>query len=179
MVGLVHLLSDGLVVACHEGVADSEDTVLLAQYEVGAFIVFGADFRLHGLQLVPVGIPQRLELLAGEVLAQCGDDVLAAPAAVVVGASCQFVLHLRVDEYQPVALWTEREVLELTAAAVQAHQLPFLSEDACELVHDTAVHADVLVLRCLSGEGDVPFRHLVAGKQVVQRTAEAALHGCR
>ena len=114
-------------------------------------------------------------MLGGNVLY----NVLARVATVVVGRSCQFMLYARVQQHKFVSLGIERIVLKLTAAAIQAHQLSCLSEDACKLVHDTAVHATVVVLRSLSCQYDVPFAYLVLSEEVVQSAGEAALHSSR
>ena len=101
--------------------------------------------------------------------------VFATLAAVVIGGAYQFVLHLGVHQEELVALWIEREVLELAATAVQAHQFSFLSEDTGKLIHDTAVYAHVLVLCRLSGKCHVPLGDLVVAEEVVQRVGEATL----
>ena len=86
------------------------------------------------------------------------------------------MLHLAVQQHQAIAIGLEGEVLELAAAAVEAHQTASLAEDRGELVHDTAVDAAVVVLGSLSGEHHIPLRDLVLAEDVVQTAGEAALH---
>lgn len=54
--GLIHLLSDSLVVAFLQRVAYGKHAVYLTEYEVGTLIVLGADLCLYGLEVVPVGV---------------------------------------------------------------------------------------------------------------------------
>ena len=114
-------------------------------------------------------------MLGGDVL----HHVLARVATIVVRRASQLVLHAGVEQNELVALGVEGEVFEFTRAAVEAHQLAFLTEHRSELVHDTAVHTAVVVLRSLAGEHHVPLRNLVVTEEVVQTASEAALHSSR
>ena len=83
--------------------------------------------------------------------------------------------NLRVNQTELVTLRLEWEVLELTAVAVETHQLALLAEYRSKLVHDTAVDTDVLVLCSLTCQNEIPLRNLVVAKEVVQSESEAAL----
>ena len=87
------------------------------------------------------------------------------------------MLDARVDEHESVTFGLEGEILELTAPAVETHQLACLSEDGSELVHDAAVAAYVLMLGSLSGKHHIPFGDCTV-EQVVQTESEATLERC-
>ena len=53
-----------------------------------------------------------------------------------------------------------------------------LAETGDSLVHDTAVHADVLVLGALSDLSQFQALNLVVAEEVVETVGEAALEGC-
>ena len=93
LVGLVHLLTNGLIVAFVEGVAYCKHAVLLSEDELGTAIILFANLSLNLLKLLPCAVAQCLEcgfrMLGGNVL----HYILAAVAAVVVGRTCQFVLN--------------------------------------------------------------------------------------
>ena len=103
--------------------------------------------------------------------------VLAGVAAVVVRRAFQLVLHLRVEQDELVAFRLPGEVFKLTAAAVETHELAFLSEDRGKLIHDAAVHTDILVLGSLACQSEIPFRNLVVAEEIVECESEAALQG--
>ena len=93
---------------------------------------------------------------------------LAAQTTLVVRRTNQFVLYTRVNQPQLVALWVEWEVLELTAAAVQTHQVTGLTVNRCKLVHDTTVNAQILVLCSLTYLSQSHLVDLVVAEHVVQ-----------
>ena len=177
--GLVHHLAYGFIVAGVQCVADGQYAVFLTEHELGTAVVLVAHFGLHLVELFPGAVAQGLEgefrMLGGNVL----HHVLAAVAAVVVGRSSQFMLHYRVNEHQLVAHGLEGEVLELAAAAVETHEASLFAENAGKLVHDTAVHAAVVVLSGLTGQYHIPLRHLVVAEEVVQSVSVAAFQGSR
>ncbi len=89
------------------------------------------------------------------------------------------MLHPRVDKHKLVAVELEGEILELTRAAVEAHQIVLLAVAACELVHDAAVHAAIVVLRALTDTGQLHAVELIVVEQIVERKCKAALQSSR
>ena len=103
-------------------------------------------------------------------LADGRHDMLARLATLVVGGGGQLVLHHGVQQYQLVAYRVEGVVFVLQRAAIEADQAARLPEDGGELVHDTAVHADIIVL------GGLPdFRQL----ELVDTEVEQLVQGER
>ena len=102
-------------------------------------------------------------------------DILATAAAVVISRRGQFVLHAGVEQYQTVAFGIEGEVLELARTAVETHEMACLTEDRSELIHDTAVHAYVLMLGGLAHAGQLELLNLVLAEQLVDGESEATL----
>ena len=66
-------------------------------------------------------------------------------AAGVVFRRRERVLDLAVGEYKNVVAEYEVVVFVLKAAAVEAHAVVFLAKNACKLVHNAALDADVFV----------------------------------
>ena len=89
------------------------------------------------------------------------------------------MFHLAVEQHQLVALGMEGEIGVLQRAAVEAHQAVLLAEHAGKLVHDTAVHAAVVMLGALTDLGQLKLVDLVVVKQVIQGKREARLEGSR
>ena len=73
----------------------------------------------------------------------------------------------------------EREVLVLPGFAVKADKGAFLTEDGSKLVHNTTLHAAVIVLRALAYLGQLEFLYLVVVEQIVDGEGEGALQGSR
>ena len=84
------------------------------------------------------------------------------------------MLHARIDEHEFVALRVKREVLKLTATAVQTHQFACLTEDGGELIHDTAVAAYILMLGSLPRKNHVPLTNRAA-ELLIQAKSKTAL----
>ncbi len=87
------------------------------------------------------------------------------------------MLYLRVEQDELVAFRLPGEVFKLTAAAVETHELAFLSEDRGKLIHDATVHTDILVLGGLAGKYEIPLGDLVVAEEIVECESEAALQG--
>ena len=122
LVGLVHHLTDLLVVAFVQGVADSKHAVLLTEHELSTAVVLGSYLFLHFLKLLPCAVTQSLELALWVLGLDVLHHILAGVAAIVVGRACQLVLHNAVEQHEAIAIGLEGEVLELAAAAVEAHE---------------------------------------------------------
>ena len=84
------------------------------------------------------------------------------------------MFHLRIEQDKLISLWIEGEILEFSRPAIKSHELSFLSEYACKLVHNAAHYATIVVLGGLSCKHHVPFRHLIVAKEVVQSESKAA-----
>ena len=103
---------------------------------------------------------------------------LAGLATEVVGGAGELVLYAGVEQHEAVSLGIEGEVLVLQRLAVEADKLALLAKARCELVHDAAVHAAVVVLGALANAGKVEAAEAVAVK-VVDCKGEAAFKCCR
>ena len=128
VVSLIHLLTYSLVVTLLKSIADCQYAVLLAQYEVSAAVILFAYLCANLFQLLPCAIAESLELSLWVLGSDVLNHVLARVAAVVVWRASQLVLNLRVNQAELVTLRLEWEVLELTAVAVETHQLALLAE---------------------------------------------------
>lgn len=137
VVGAVHFLTHGLVVAFFEGVAGVEQPLYFFDDIFGAHVVFGAHLVFHLGQHGHVGVAQERHF--GVVFLYGGHDGFARFAAAVVGRRGQFVFHHRVDEYQFVAFRVEGHIFVFERAAVEAYQVAGLTEDGGKLVHDAAL----------------------------------------
>ena len=89
--GLVHHLSNGLVVSPLKGVADIENPLHFAYDIFGAQEVLLGNLRPDLLKPEPLRVAQELHL--GMPPAYGRGGVLAGPAPVVVGRGSQLVLH--------------------------------------------------------------------------------------
>ena len=87
------------------------------------------------------------------------------------------MLYTAVDQDEAVLLWIPGEVLELTAAAVETHEVTLLAEYGSKLVHNAAVHANIVVLGSLACLGKLHLLNLVVTELVVDSECEAALEG--
>ena len=83
--GLVHHLTDFLVVAFVQRIADSQHTVLLTEYELGALVVLSANFLLDFLQLLPSAVAQGLKLTLRMLGGNVFHHILTTVTTVVVG----------------------------------------------------------------------------------------------
>ena len=82
--GLLHFLTNSLVVACQQSIADSQDTILLAQYKVSTGVVLFAYLGANLFELLPSAVAQSLELALWMFLGNSLHYVLAGVATVVV-----------------------------------------------------------------------------------------------
>ena len=120
-------------------------------------VVFFANLRLYSLKLIQISIAKSFKLLVREVGCKSLNNILTRVATIVVWRTLQFVLNLRVEQYELVSLRIEWEVFEFAATAVKAHKFPLLTKYTCELIHDTTVDTDVVVLCSLTCECHVPL----------------------
>ena len=115
---LIHQLTNFLIVAIRQSIADSQHTVFLSQYETGTFVIILTNISLHFLQLFPCTVTQRLEagfrMLGGNLL----NDILARIATVIIGRAGQFMLNGRVKKDQTIAVGLEGEILEFAVTTV-------------------------------------------------------------
>ena len=74
----------------------------------------------------------------------CG--VLAGLPPLVIRRRGQLMFHARVNKNQFVALRIERKVLVLQCLAIKTDKAALFSENRCELIHDSAFHATVVML---------------------------------
>ena len=173
--GLIHHLADGFVVASLEGVADVEHPLHFTYHIFRTEEVFLGDEPAHFLEPYALGVAEELDF--GMVAADGGGGVLAGFAPLVVGGRCQFVLYARVDENQFIPFWIEGEVFVFQRFAVEAYELFPLAEDACELVHDAALDAAVVVLGALAYLCQFELVDAVL-EEFVDGKGEAAFEGC-
>ena len=176
--GLVHLLANGLVVTTLQSVRNGKHAVYLAKDELGTLDIHWITGVLDSLQMIPCAVAQGLGLQFGEFGIDGSNDILTTTTTVIVWATNELVLHTAVDEHEAVLLGVPGEILEFAAAAVEAHQVALLAKDGCELVHDAAVHADIVVLGSLANLGKLHLLDLVVTKLVVDGECERALKGC-
>ncbi len=106
--------------------------------------------------------------------AEFGSHSFAALATFVVGRVDQLVFHYRVYQHQCVAVELEGEVFVLHRAAVKDASGSLFAEYGCELVHDAAVHAAVIVFGALTDFREFEFVDLVVVEQVVHGVCKAA-----
>ena len=125
---LIHQLTNLLVVALVQCVADCQYAVLLTENELSALVVLFAYLGTNLIQLLPCAVAQGLELAFGVLSLNVLHHVLARVAAVIVGRASKLVLHHAIEQHEAVAIGFEGEILELTAAAVQTHQATSLTE---------------------------------------------------
>ena len=89
------------------------------------------------------------------------------------------MLNFGVEEHEGVTVDVEGEIFKFHRTAVETHQMVFLAENGCELVHDTAVHAAIIVFGRLADAGEFEFVDGVAVEEVVKSESEAAFKSGR
>ena len=105
-------------------------------------------------------------------------NMLALETALVVGRALQFVLYATVDENELISFGIPGEVFVLTATAVKTKQSTLLAKNADGLVHDTAVHTNILVFCALTNLSEFHLLNLVVAEQIVQSESISALESC-
>ena len=171
-VGLIHHFADRLIVASLEGVADVEHPLHLTDHVFGAEEILLGNLFADLIEPDALGIAQELHL--GVVLADGGGGVLAGGAALVVGAGGELVLDAGVDENKFISFRLEGEVFVFQGLAVEADATALLAEDGGELVHDTALHAAVVVLGGLADLGELELVDSVL-EDIIERKGIGAL----
>ena len=175
--GLVHLLANGLIVTTLQSVRNGKHAIDFAEDELGTLDVNGVAGVLDSLEVIPCAVAQGLGLQFGEFGIDGSNDILTTTTTVIVWATNELVLYTAVDQDETVLLWIPGEVLELTAAAVETHKVTLLAEYGSELVHNAAVHANIVVLCSLASLGKLHLLNLVVAELVVDGECEAALEG--
>lgn len=170
--GLVHFLADSLEVPLVESVADSQYAVFFLDDVFGAEIVFGGDVTADSVKFIHIGVAEGL-------YAQRLCYALAALTALVIGGVDQGVFYFRVEKHQLVTVGLEGEIFEFHGAAVETHQVVFLTEDGGELVHYAAVYAAVVMFGGLTDTGKLELVDGVAVEHIVHGEREAAFESGR
>ena len=166
MVSLIHFFADSFVVVSHQSVADVEHTVFLLDHEFCAEIVFSGDVALHLVEGLHSGVAESLH-------PESLGHAFTGFAAAVVGGVGELMFHAGVYEHEAVAFRVEGEILIFHRAAVEAHKVSLAAEYGSELVHDSAVHAAIVVLGALSDFCELEFVDFVAVEKVVEGECEA------
>ena len=118
--GLIHHLSDSLVVASFKGVADVEDPLNLSDNILGSEEVFFGNLGANLIQPYSLGVAEEFYLRM--VLPYRRSSILAGSAALVVGAGSEFMLDAGIDQDEFIALRIEGEVLVFEGFAVEANE---------------------------------------------------------
>ena len=142
--GLVHSLSDCLVIAFGKGIADIKHPLLLSYHIMRSLVVFLGNPVLDGIQLLHCRSAQ-------ELLAESLGHPLAGSAAVIVRRAYKLVLYTGIQKHQTVSVLArvKREIFIFQRTAVQTDKVAFLSENGSELVHYAAVDSAIVVLGSL------------------------------
>ena len=170
---LIHPFANCLIITLFESFADIKHPLFLANHISRAPVVLIADAVLYGIKLLHSSATE-------EFLSESGSHPLAGRATVVVRRADQLVLHTGIEKHQLVAvlLRIEREVFKFHRTAVKPHKIALLAEAGSELVHDSALHADIVVLGCLTYAGKLEPVGIEAEK-IAERIGKSALERCR
>ena len=148
----VHEPAHSRQIALLQGLDRGQHPLVLGDHVAAAAVDDRGQVLLQGLQLLAAHVPQGLD--AGQEAAQDGHAGLALLAALVVGAAGQGAAGLGVADDQ-ARLLGEGHPLVVQGAAVDEQGVVRGPQHADELVHDAAGHPHELVLRPLTGQGQL------------------------
>ena len=173
--GCVHELSERLDVAGLEIRHRLDGAVVLVNRMHRTLL--NDRIREGGLMCLEVSIGQITECLNAALLREDLARLLALTTTIVVCGTDQLMLLIGVRHDELHAVEHDRCVLVVQRRAVEEDGIVLLAHRTRELIHDTAVHARVVVLRILTDQREVHVRDIAEAEKIADDEAGQYLEG--